>query len=96
MSDTTPAQAEATGETIVEFEHFGRTWHAPAKVRLSHQRSLRRDPSNVGLVDTFLPADEIEALDEIDPTDAELDKFTDDLLAAMGLSGNSSPSSTSS
>ena len=89
MSDKTPAQAEATGAETVEFEHFGKTWHAPAKIRLSHQRSLRRDPSNVGIVDTFLPADEIAALDEIDPTDDELDKFTDDLLAAMGMKGNS-------
>lgn len=88
MSDT-PAQAEATGAETVEFKHFDKTWHAPAKVRLSHQRSLRRDPSNVGLVDTFLPADEIAVLDEIDPTDDELDKFTDDLLSAMGMKGNS-------
>lgn len=87
MSDT-PAQAEATDGTV-EFEHFGRTWHAPAQSRLSHQRKLRRDPSNVGLVDTYLPPDEVEALDKIDPTDAELDKFTDDLLDAMGLRGNS-------
>ena len=87
MSDT-PAQAEATAETVT-FEHFGRTWHAPAQVRLSHQRRLRLDPGNVGLVDTFLSADEVEALDEIDPTTDELDKFTDDLLAAMGLKGNS-------
>lgn len=89
MSDT-PAQVEATDDAeTVEFEHFGRTWHAPAKVRLSHQRKLRRDPSNVGLVDTFLPADEIEALDEIDPTEADLDKFTDALVEALGLKGNS-------
>lgn len=90
MTDTTTAaQAEATGAETVEFEHFGRMWHAPAKVRLSHQRKLRKDPSNVGLVDTFLPSDEVEALDAIDPTDDELDAFTDDLLKAMGLKGNS-------
>ena len=88
MSDT-PAQVEASDAETVEFEHFDRKWHAPAKVRLSHQRKLRRDPSNVGLVDTFLPADEIEALDEIDPTEADLDAFTDALVEAMGLKGNS-------
>lgn len=90
MSDTTPAQAEATGDTVT-FEHFDRTWTVPAKVRLSHQRQLRRDPSNIGIVDTFLPADEIAALDEIDPTDEELDRFTDDMVEAMGLksAGNS-------
>lgn len=86
----TPAEAEATTDTVT-FEHFGRTWHAPSAVRLSHQRKLRRDPSNVGLVDTFLPADEIAALDEIDPTEADLDAFTDVLVAALGLksAGNS-------
>lgn len=88
MSDTTPAQAEATAETV-EFEHFGRKWHAPAQSRLSHQRKLRQDPTNVGLVDTYLPPDEIAALDEIDPTADDLDKFTDALLEAMGLKGNS-------
>ena len=90
MSDKTPAEAEATAETVT-FEHFGRTWHAPAQVRLSHQRSVRRDPSNVGLVDTFLDADEVAALDEIDPTADDLDGFTDAMMAAMGLrtAGNS-------
>lgn len=87
MSDT-PAQSEATAETV-EFEFFGRKWHAPAKARLSHQRKLQRNPSNVGLVDVYLPAKEVEALDKIDPDVEELDKFTDALLAAMGLRGNS-------
>lgn len=89
MSEKTPAEAEATGDETVEFEHFGRTWHAPATTRLSHFRKLRRDPSNVGLVDTYLPPGEVKALDEIDPTAEELDKFTDALLAAMGMKGNS-------
>jgi len=87
MSDT-PAQSEATAETV-EFEHFDRTWHVPSSARLSHQRTLRRDPSNIGIVDTFLSADEVEALDEIDPTVDELDEFTDVLLEAMGFQGNS-------
>lgn len=90
MSDTTPAQAEATGHAVT-FEHFDRTWTVPTKVRLSHQRKLRRDPSNIGIVDAFLSADEIAALDEIDPTDEELDEFTDAMVEAMGLknAGNS-------
>lgn len=88
MSDTTtPAEAEATSDTVT-FSHFDRDWSVPSKVRLSHMRALRRDPSNVGIVDTFLEADDVAALDEIDPTDDELDKFTDALLAAQGL-GNS-------
>lgn len=89
MSDT-PAQAEATAETV-EFEFFGRTWHVPSKVRLSHHRKLQANPSNVGIVDTFLPPDEIKALDEIDPEADELDKFTDELVRVQGLknAGNS-------
>lgn len=90
MSDTTPAEAEATGSETVEFKHFGKTWHAPAKSRLSHQLILRQDPTNVGIVRAYLPAAELKTLvDEHDPDDDELDKFTDDLLAAMGLRGNS-------
>lgn len=89
MSKDTPAQAEASGAETVEFEHFDKKWHVPSSVRLSHQRSLRRDPSNIGIVETFLPADEVAALDEIDPTSDELDAFTDAMLEAMGLKGNS-------
>lgn len=85
MSDT-PAQAEATADTV-EFEFFGRKWHAPSQIRLSHQRKLKRSPDNVGIVDTFLPPDEVAALDEIDPTDKELDAFTDELIKAQGLKG---------
>lgn len=88
MNDTTPVQAEATEERV-EFEFFDRKWHAPAKSRLSHQRKIQRNPSNVGLVDTYLPAEEVAALDEIDPTTDDLDKFTDELLKAMGLRPNS-------
>lgn len=89
MSDT-PAQAEATGDTI-EFEFFDRKWHVPSKVRLSHHRKLQANPSNVGIVDTFLPADEIAALNEIDPVDADLDKFTDEIVRVQGFknAGNS-------
>ena len=90
MTDTTPAEAEATADTI-EFEHFDRKWSVPSKSRLSHLRHLRRDPSNVGLVDAYLSPADIEALDEIDPDEDELDKFTDAMMAAMGYknAGNS-------
>ena len=86
----TPAEAEATRETVT-FEHFGREWSVPSQVRLSHMRALRADPSNIGIVDTFLTADDLAALDEINPTGDDLDKFTDALVAAQGLknSGNS-------
>lgn len=94
MSDnSTPVENEATGRETVDFQHFGRTWTVPTKVRLSHQRRLRQVGAypNVAIVDTFLDADQIAALDEIDPTDSELDEFTDAIVAAMGLknAGNS-------
>lgn len=89
MSDNTPAQTEATGAETVEFEHFDRKWHVPAKTRFSHQVSLRRDPSNTGIVLTFLPQEEVDALLEIDPDDDALDAFTDAIVAALGMKGNS-------
>lgn len=81
---------EVTRETV-EFEHFGRTWAVPTKTRLSHMRRLKADPSNVGIVDAFLDGDQLATLAEIDPTDDELDAFTDKIGEAMGwkASGNS-------
>lgn len=89
MSNDTAAQAEATGEALT-FDYFDRTWHLPAAVRLSHQRALQRNPSNVGIVDAFLSSDDVEALNKIDPTADELDAFTDVMLERLGLknSGN--------
>ena len=85
MSDTTtPAEAETTTDTV-EVEFFGRTWELPAKTRLSHMRALRRDASNVGIVDAFLSADDLADLDEIDPTDDELDAFTDEIGRKLGF-----------
>jgi hypothetical protein len=90
MSDTTPAQAEAEGDTQT-VTYFDREWTIPSKVRLSHMRALRRDPSNVGIVDAFLSPDDLAALDEIDPDEAQLDAFTDEIGKALGFvsSGNS-------
>lgn len=87
--DTTAAQAETTGEPIA-FDYFDRAWHLPPAVRLSHQRALQRNPSNVGIVDAFLSAEEIADLNKIDPTADELDEFTDVMLERLGLknSGN--------
>ena len=90
MSDNAPAEAEATGDTqTVTF--FDREWTLPAKVRLSHMRALRADPSNVGIVDAFLSADDLAALDEIDPDEKQLDAFTDEIGKALGFvsAGNS-------
>lgn len=94
---------ETTRETV-EFDHFGRTWTVPAKRHLSHVKKMRDElRSGIGDVDlmiaeTFLSADQFDALLEIDPDEDALDGFTSALSAAMGLgdSGNSSPSSASS
>ena len=88
--DATPAEVEATQDDQT-FDFFDRSWTIPAKVRLSHMRALRRDPSNVGIVDAFLGADDLAALDEIDPDEQELDAFTDEIGKRLGFvaSGNS-------
>lgn len=92
---TTPAEAEATRETVA-FEHFGRTWHAPAKQRFSHVVAFREAFNYYGNLDVamchaYLSDDEFKALLDIDPETSELDGFTDALAAAMGLkdAGNS-------
>lgn len=89
MSTPTPAEAEATRETV-EFEHFGRTWHAPAKQRLSHMLAFgqaRQYYLNIDLAmcHAYLSTDELTALLEIDPDTDALDAFTDDMAKAMGL-----------
>jgi len=86
----TPAEAEATRETV-EVDFFDRSWTLPAKTRLSHARKLRLDPSNIGIVDAYLSPEDVAALDDIDPDEDQLDKFTDAIMAALGYknAGNS-------
>jgi len=81
---------ETTRDTAT-FEHFGRTWTVPSKVRFSHREKLQANPTLVGICHAFLDAKQLEALREIDPDDAELDKFTDAIAEATGLTsaGNS-------
>lgn len=85
----TPLEAEATGN-VVQFEHFGRTWTVPSKQRLSHMLKLRKSYGllgniNLAMVDAYLSPEQADALEEIDPTEDELDKFTDAIAAAMGF-----------
>ena len=81
---------ETTRETTT-FEHFGRTWTVPSQVRFSHREKLQANPTLVGICHAFLDADQLEALRTIDPTDDELDKFTDAIADATGVrsAGNS-------
>ena len=92
---TTPAEAETTRETV-EFEHFGKTWTVPAKQRLSHIRALREhfragSHLDLAMIDTYLTPEQVQALEDIDPTEDELDGFTDHIAEAMGFktAGNS-------
>lgn len=87
-------EAESTTDTIT-FEHFGREWSVPAKRHLSHLKKLRdgirfSDPSML-IAETFLSAEQFDALLEIDPVEDDLDEFARVLSAAMGFgdSGNS-------
>jgi hypothetical protein len=87
MSDA--VKNETTGETNA-FEHFGKTWHAPSALRLSHRESFadefaRTGNGNVAMCRAYLTADEMSALREIDPTDPELDAFTDAMAKALGF-----------
>ena len=93
----TPAQAEVAGHRTVEFDHFGRTWTVPARLRLSHLRALQHNPSPLAIIDTILTSEQVEALEEIDPEDNDLKAFADEMERAMGYrKGNSSASPASS
>ena len=100
MSDS-PLENETTGDTTT-FEHFGRTWTVPTKRHLSHLRQMRdemrRGPGSVDLMiaEVMLSPEQFLDLLDIDPDEDQLDEFTTRISEAMGLSGNSSPSSTSS
>lgn len=86
------------------FDHFGRSWTVPTKRHLSHIRKMRDElRSGIGdldlmIVETFLSAEDFDALCKIDPDEDALGEFRDAMSTAMGLgdSGNSQPSSSSS
>lgn len=78
------------------FEHFGKTWHVPAALRLSHREAFASEYARTGNTDVamcraYLPESEMDVLREIDPTDVELDEFTDAIARALGFksAGNS-------
>lgn len=88
-------ETETTSDTVT-FDHFGRTWTLPTKRHLSHIKRMRDEVrTGYGSIDlliaeTFLSAEQFDALLEIDPDEDELDKFTDLIADALGLknSGN--------
>jgi hypothetical protein len=94
---------EVTADTTT-FEFFDREWTVPTKRHLSHIKRMRDEMrSGVGTIDlmiaeTFLSADQFDALLDLDPDETQLDAFTTKISEALGTgdSGNSSPSSASS
>ena len=94
---------EVTADTTA-FDMFDREWTVPTTRHLSHIRKMRDGlRETFGSVDlliaeTFLSAEQFDALVDIDPTEAQLDEFTTKISECLGLksSGNSSPSSASS
>ena len=88
---STPAEAEATAETTT-FDHFGKTWTVPAKQRLSHMLAYRQALNYYANVDlamchAYLTEEDMQALLKVDPTDDELDAFTDAMSKALGFGG---------
>lgn len=86
-----------TNHDTRSFSFFDREWTVPTKQRLSHIRAMR-DEMRAGtpnldlmLAEVFLPADQFDALCEIDPDRDDLDAFGNKISEALGLrnSGNS-------
>ncbi|WP_182377896.1 hypothetical protein [Nocardioides sp. WS12] len=84
---------ETTRETAT-FEHFGREWTIPAKRHLSHMRHMReegrRSFGNIDLLlaETFLDAEQFEALCDIDPDEQALSDFGDKIGKTLGFGGS--------
>lgn len=96
-------ETETTSDTT-SFDAFDRSWTVPTKRHLSHIKRMR-DEMQTGfgtvtllIAETFLSAEDFDALLELDPDEDALDDFAQQISRAMGLgnSGNSSPSSASS
>lgn len=95
MNDS-PLQTETQHETTT-FSHFDREWTVPVKRHLSHLVKLRNGLRvfganyNVVIAETFLGDKQFAELLELDPDEAALDQFTDELARVLGLetAGNS-------
>ena len=79
------------------FEFFDREWTIPAKRHLSHIRKMR-DELRAGVMDynllvaeTFLSADQFDALLDIDPDEEAFNSYVEEMGKALGLGskGNS-------
>lgn len=96
MSDKTPLEAEATGDSTT-FEKFGREWTVPTKQRHSHIITTKQILRAEGSVDAdditriYLPDEEYAELLKLDVTSDDLSDMADEIAKAMGLSksGNS-------
>jgi hypothetical protein len=106
MADPTPIEREvhATPDGMTTVDHFGRTWTVPLKRHFRHVQAMRNQMVrgagdwDLMIAETFLddrllagmPAGQVEALWELNPTDDDLAEFTKKIAAALGLgaSGN--------
>ena len=79
------------------FEFFDREWTIPAKRHLTHIRKMR-DELRAGVMDynllvaeTFLSADDLDALFVIDPDEDAFNSYVEAMAKALGLGskGNS-------
>lgn len=96
-------EAEVSGDTAT-FQHFGRDWTVPTKRHHRHIIETKRLIREEGSVDAddvariYLPADEYDALVDLNVSSEDLDAFATKIAEALGVgdSGNSTPSSASS
>lgn len=86
-----------TTQVATTFEHFGREWTVPTRRHLSHIKKMR-DELRAGVMDynllvaeTFLSADDFDALLKVDPDEKSFDEFVGLVAKKLGLGdkGNS-------
>lgn len=85
---------EAT-DTPNTIEHFGRTWILPSSLRFNDYQRLNAVVAaqpvrhwDIALAQTFLSAEDFEALGAINPTNEELDEFGTKIGRVLGFGGS--------
>jgi len=97
-------ETESTDSETSTFKHFDREWTVPIRRHHRHLRQIKNILRVYGELDAddvaaiFLPAEEYQALLELDVEQDELDAFSTKIAASLGMGkpGNSSPSPASS
>lgn len=92
MSDS-PLENETTSD-VTTFDHFGRSWTVPTQRHHKHIRETKKILREEGSLDAddiaaiYLPADEYEALLEMDLPMGELDSFANEIAKHLGFGGS--------